>query len=480
MAEQATSTSPKVNYRLVTKGTVEEEIIERGKNKIVPDHPTIQKVDTTGLTVLDNSSDRSNTNSFNKEELQFGAEDLFKEPEGEESEPQEMDIEEILCLAETRENEPSTSATDELLSQFKVANFATMEEEEAEVEDKPEKDWENIIPEEQRKKVEEEERQKELEEICMLPKIRSPAKKPQPNDIDSGVDLKRKLYILFGSETEESDDDQRPKRKRRPCSTQKDTVEGFTDTEIRRFIKAYKKFGVPLERLECIARDAELADKSVADLKRLGELLHNSCASAMQEYEEHLKENPTENKGPGKGKGPTINISGVQVNVKPIVQHEQEFAVLHQIIPSDPVERARFHLNCRVKSAHFDIDWGVEEDSCLLRGIYEHGCGNWELIKSDPELNLTDKILPVETDKKPQGKQLQTRVDYLLKLIKRDLKRKESVTKTEEAEAKVVKPRIRKENKPPKIKEEPGSEVSSAQPADHLSVEGQKKEDGGE
>lgn len=52
----------------------------------------------------------------------------------------------------------------------------------------------------------------------------------------------------------------------------------------------------PFPRLECIARDAELVDKSVADLKRLGELIHNSCVSAMQEYEEQLKENPGESK----------------------------------------------------------------------------------------------------------------------------------------------------------------------------------------
>lgn len=37
------------------------------------------------------------------------------------------------------------------------------------------------------------------------------------------------------------------------------------------------------------------------------------------------------------------------------------------------------------------------------------------------------KILPVETDKKPQGKQLQTRVDYLLKLLKKDLDKKENM-----------------------------------------------------
>lgn len=56
------------------------------------------------------------------------------------------------------------------------------------------------------------------------------------------------------------------------------------------------QFFFPFSRLECIARDAELVDKSVADLKRLGELIHNSCVSAMQEYEEQLKENPSEGK----------------------------------------------------------------------------------------------------------------------------------------------------------------------------------------
>uniref|UniRef100_A0A7N5JKN1 Chromodomain helicase DNA binding protein 2 n=1 Tax=Ailuropoda melanoleuca TaxID=9646 RepID=A0A7N5JKN1_AILME len=354
-------------YRLVTKGTVEEEIIERAKKKMVLDHLVIQRMDTTGRTVLENNSGRSNSNPFNKEELtailKFGAEDLFKELEGEESEPQEMDIDEILRLAETRENEVSTSATDELLSQFK-------------------------------------------------------------------------------------------------------------------FIKAYKKFGLPLERLECIARDAELVDKSVADLKRLGELIHNSCVSAMQEYEEQLKENASEGKGPGKKRGPTIKISGVQVNVKSIIQHEEEFEMLHKSIPVDPEEKKKYCLTCRVKAAHFDVEWGVEDDSRLLLGIYEHGYGNWELIKTDPELKLTDKILPVETDKKPQGKQLQTRADYLLKLLRKSLEKKGAVTGGEEAKLKKRKPRVKKENKEPRLKDEHGVEFSSPRHSDNPSEEGEVKEDG--
>lgn len=71
--------------------------------------------------------------------------------------------------------------THQLSIRFKVANFATMEDEE-ELEERPHKDWDEIIPEEQRKRVEEEERQKELEEIYMLPRIRSSTKKVTERD----------------------------------------------------------------------------------------------------------------------------------------------------------------------------------------------------------------------------------------------------------------------------------------------------------
>uniref|UniRef100_A0A8C0TV49 Chromodomain helicase DNA binding protein 2 n=1 Tax=Canis lupus familiaris TaxID=9615 RepID=A0A8C0TV49_CANLF len=362
-----------------------------------------------------------------------------------------------------------------------VANFATMEDEE-ELEERPHKDWDEIIPEEQRKKVEEEERQKELEEIYMLPRIRSSTKKAQTNDSDSDTESKRQAQRSSASEseTDDSDDDKKPKRRGRPRSVRKDLVEGFTDAEIRRFIKAYKKFGLPLERLECIARDAELVDKSVADLKRLGELIHNSCVSAMQEYEEQLKENASEGKGPGKKRGPTIKISGVQVNVKSIIQHEEEFEMLHKSIPVDPEEKKKYCLTCRVKAAHFDVEWGVEDDSRLLLGIYEHGYGNWELIKTDPELKLTDKILPVETDKKPQGKQLQTRADYLLKLLRKSLEKKGAVTGGEEAKLKKRKPRVKKENKEPRLKDEHGVEFSSPRHSDNPSEEGEVKPKGGD
>lgn len=120
----------------------------------------------------------------------------------------------------------------------------------------------------------------------------------------------------------------------------------------------------------------------------------------------------------------------------------------------------------------------MEDDSRLLLGIYEHGYGNWELIKTDPELKLTDKILPVETDKKPQGKQLQTRVDYLLKLLRKGLEKKGTVTSGEEAKLKKRKPRVKKENKAPRLKDEHGVELPSPRHSDNPSEEGEVKDDG--
>lgn len=53
----------------------------------------------------------------------------------------------------------------------------------------------------------------------------------------------------------------------------------------------------------------------------------------------------------------------------------------------------RYTIPCHTKAAHFDIDWGKEDDSNLLIGIYEYGYGSWEMIKMDPDLSLTHKVL---------------------------------------------------------------------------------------
>lgn len=74
--------------------------------------------------------------------------------------------------------------------------------------------------------------------------------------------------------------------------------------------------------------------------------------------------------------------------------------MLYKFIFVDFEEKKKYCLICCVKVVYFDVEWGVEDDFCLLLGIYEYGYGNWELIKIDLEFKLIDKILLVEIDKK--------------------------------------------------------------------------------
>jgi len=45
-----------------------------------------------------------------------------------------------------------------------------------------------------------------------------------------------------------------------------------------------------------------------------------------------------------------------------------------------------------VKTALFDCEWNIDDDSRLLRGVYEHGLGNWDAIKMDDNLQLYNKV----------------------------------------------------------------------------------------
>ena len=48
-------------------------------------------------------------------------------------------------------------------------------------------------------------------------------------------------------------------------------------------------------------------------------------------------------------------------------------------------------------------------------------------IKDKMKKLIAFQILPDDPDKKPQAKQLQTRADYLIKLLSRDLAKKEAL-----------------------------------------------------
>lgn len=97
---------------------MEEDILQRAKQKMVLDHLVIQRMDTSGRTILDASGGANTAKKmFGKDELQailrFGAEELFKEDDNkiEQKEAQMLneDLESILARAEVLRNSSHSS-----------------------------------------------------------------------------------------------------------------------------------------------------------------------------------------------------------------------------------------------------------------------------------------------------------------------------------------------------------------------------------
>jgi hypothetical protein len=176
-------------------------------------------------------------------------------------------------------------------------------------------------------------------------------------------------------EEEPSDEEQEtpPKKKSKKGE---DKIHGFTDNEIRRFVKSYKKYPLPLTRMEDIAEDADLTDKSVNDLVELGRRIRERCLAALEESGGGGgTANAAEEK---KAKVAAVKVGNVPVNAKTLLETEKLLRPLGKLLPPERTARRSWRLDTSVKDAHFDVDWTLEDDSRLLIGLYEYGLGSWE------------------------------------------------------------------------------------------------------
>lgn len=122
-AHRIGQTAPVNIYRLITRDSVEEQVLEAAKAKLVLDHLVIQRMDTSGGGPAPKSS------AFDRKDLakilEFSAAKLFQETDTPSAKPvAEMDIDEILARAEDNTPQDESNDTDDFLSVFKVANFS--------------------------------------------------------------------------------------------------------------------------------------------------------------------------------------------------------------------------------------------------------------------------------------------------------------------------------------------------------------------
>ncbi|PRP87727.1 chromodomain-helicase-DNA-binding protein 1-like [Planoprotostelium fungivorum] len=418
-------------YRFITKGTVDEQILQRAKNKMILEHLVIQRMG-------DSKESQAKNNDFNKEELaallKFGAEDLFKEEENPERKKtvENIDIDEILARAETSTEDPAGhSANDSLLNSFKVADFSAPTDPDF---------WKKIIPENLQR---EEKKEDEWVNLAYLPRRRTnvkpdyknggnhaptPLSEPAPvvsrrtsrrDKRDDYVEeeelneeyienLRPKRTKKKKGETEEKKEKGRNRKKEEKKEEKREEKKDKKDKtrELRTLIKSYNRFG-DMERFTEILQDSKLAGDHQLLRQSMNDIV-SQCkeAAILQGQSSHTKAQ--------------ITYEGVQINARELYDRTEEMQHLSKLLRNqgDDVNGVKIPHIHNVREDHWTHKWSHRDDVSLLLGVHKYGIGNWKNIQDDKGLSLTRKISSHPNDNLPKANELDRRVDVLLKMIR--------------------------------------------------------------
>ncbi|XVF47300.1 hypothetical protein PTKIN_Ptkin03bG0098700 [Pterospermum kingtungense] len=393
-------------YRFVTSKSVEEDILERAKKKMVLDHLVIQKLNAEGR--LERKETKKGS-FFDKNELsailRFGAEDLFKEEKNDEESKKRllsMDIDEILERAEKVEEKEGQEEGNELLSAFKVANFCSAEDDAT--------FWSRWIKPDAIAQAED----------ALAPRAaRNTKSYAETGHPESERSNKRKKK---GSDPHELQERVQKRRKAEYSVPSAPMIEGAT-AQVRgwsygnlpkrdalRFSRAVMKFGNE-SQINLIAEEvggAVAAAPLLAQIE-LFKALVEGCKEAVEV-------------GNAEPKGPLLDFFGVPVKANDMFNRVQELQLLAKRISryEDPIKQFRALMYLKPSNWSKGCGWNQIDDARLLLGIHYHGFGNWEKIRLDERLGLTKKIAPVELQHHetflPRAPNLKERANALLEM----------------------------------------------------------------
>ncbi|KAK8595957.1 hypothetical protein V6N13_000626 [Hibiscus sabdariffa] len=391
-------------YRFVTSKSVEEDILERAKKKMVLDHLVIQKLNAEGRLERKETKKASH---FDKNELsailRFGAEELFKEERNDEESKKRllsMDIDEILERAEKVEEKVGEEEGNELLSAFKVANICNAEDDST--------FWSRWIKPDAIAHAED----------ALAPRAARKTKSYAETSQSERSNKRKKK----GSDSQELQERIQKRRKPENSTPLAPMIEGAT-AQVRgwsygnlpkrdalRFSRAVMKFGNE-SQITLIAEEVggAVAAAPLDAQIELFQALVEGCREAVEV-------------GNAEPKGPLLDFFGVPVKANDLFNRVQELQLLAKRISryEDPIKQFRVLMYLKPSNWSKGCGWNQIDDARLLLGIHYHGFGNWEKIRLDESLGLMKKIAPVELQHHetflPRAPNLKERSNALLEM----------------------------------------------------------------
>ncbi|KAH0566080.1 hypothetical protein GP486_000518 [Trichoglossum hirsutum] len=424
-AHRIGQTRPVTIYRFLARETVEEEVLERARNKRFLEYLTIQR----GVTDKDKKELTQKGIKNGKIAEPTRADDLSRilkrrgqkmfEQQGNQKKLEEVDLDDILAEGEILNNEGPEGEADggeEFLKSFEYTdvNIDNIT-------------WDMIIPKDELDKIKIEEKKKADEKyLAEVIEQNAPRKRKTTSDEREQRAIKKRARDTATSESQEKAEDKADLDPKRPLG----------EKELRNLFKAFQRYGALEDRGEELIQDAGLVGRDQDLLKAALEEVTKLSAGMVERERQRLEDAEKESSKPltkKDRKAVLFDYKGVKrLNAETILSRPHEMRMIREIIRAVP-DRRNFRIPEASKPAHYSCSWGAREDGMLCVGIDRHGYGAWVAIRDDPDLGMGDKFFLEEhrVDKKeervkgdeknpksPGAVHLVRRADYLLSVLK--------------------------------------------------------------
>ncbi|KAG1770509.1 SNF2 family N-terminal domain-containing protein [Suillus occidentalis] len=407
-------------YRFVSKDTMEEDVLERAKKKMVLEYAIINQMDTSQAHLSSNPKgekvkDSTKPDNLSKDELtavlKYGAQKMFDKDDSQQNQKlDEMDLDDILNRAEDHET-MAAGGDGGFLAQFAAVSDV-----------KNDMSWEDIIPAEERHKFEKEEDERKADELVAA-ELRDRKRTHAPVSYE-GMDVDHPAPAPA------------PKKPKIPGPQRKTASQKameLKERDVRVLIRSLQRWGDIRQRYEVIVNESKLGDKHKGMIMDVSDEIIEVCTQAVDQNNQEKRERMAAGEtltNAQKSKAVLVTFRNVgNINAETVLSRYRDLRILNNILGeftteelynwSIPIENIRPTLNWSGR-------WGPQEDAMLLVGAFIYGFGNWEAMAKDERLGLQGKFF-LEEGKKgedattrpiPNAIHLVRRGDFLLGLLR--------------------------------------------------------------
>lgn len=409
-------------YRFVSKDTMEEDVLERAKKKMVLEYAIINQMDTSQAHLSSKATkDPHKPDNLSKDELtavlKYGAQKMFDKDDSQQSKKlDEMDLDDILNRAEDHETmaQAGEAGGASLGGEGFLAQFAAVSDV------KNDMNWEDIIPLDERQKFEADEDERKAEEIAAQ-ELRDRKRTHAPVSYE-GMDVDQPAAASA------------PKKPKAPGPTRKTASQKameLKERDVRVLIRSLQRWGDIRQRYDIIVSESKLQDKNKGMMLDVADEIIDICSQAVKDSEDQKRSRIAAGEtltNAQKSKAVLVTCRGVgNINAETVLSRHRDLRILYAILSdlddpykwSIPIENIRPTLNWSGR-------WGPQDDSMLLVGAFLYGFGNWEAMAKDQKLGLEGKFF-LEEGKKgedaasrpiPNAIHLVRRGDFLLSILR--------------------------------------------------------------